>query len=208
MSYDANAAYNSGAGDSGQGIPGAWVPGQEMPGNGMPGGQGYGGPGYGGSGYGGEPRGASSPDDFSLPLYGASFGQAVKRFFKNYAKFSGRASRSEYWWATLFVALVQLIPYALLIIGVIMIIVEASTDPYGFAGPSGGSIALTAIGGSLMGLFWLAIIVPTIAMSWRRLHDAGFAGPFYLLSLTYVGGIVVFVMTLMPPKPEGQRYDA
>src|SRR6185312_8282818 len=36
------------------------------------------------------------------PLYGASFGQAIKRFFTKYATFSGRASRSEYWWVQLF----------------------------------------------------------------------------------------------------------
>lgn len=34
----------------------------------------------------------------SAPLYGASFPQAVSRFFRKYATFSGRASRSEYWW--------------------------------------------------------------------------------------------------------------
>ena len=32
------------------------------------------------------------------PLYGATLQQAVQRFFKKYAIFSGRASRSEYWW--------------------------------------------------------------------------------------------------------------
>ena len=37
----------------------------------------------------------------SQPLYGASIGQAITRFFKKYATFSGRASRSEYWWVYL-----------------------------------------------------------------------------------------------------------
>lgn len=32
------------------------------------------------------------------PYYGISFGGAVTRFFKKYATFSGRASRSEFWW--------------------------------------------------------------------------------------------------------------
>ncbi len=36
------------------------------------------------------------------------FGQAIKLFFINYAKFSGRASRSEFWWAFLFTSLVGL----------------------------------------------------------------------------------------------------
>jgi hypothetical protein len=36
------------------------------------------------------------PSPMSLPLYGATFGQALSRFFRSYARFSGRASRSEY----------------------------------------------------------------------------------------------------------------
>ena len=163
-------------------------------------------PGPGGQGFGGAPRGAASPDDLSLPLYGASFGQAVKRFFKNYTKFSGRASRSEYWWATLFCALIALVPDILLMIGVAMAVGSVANDPY--ASPSGAGIALIVIGGGLMAVFGLAVLVPSIAVAWRRLHDANFSGLFYLLNLTSIGGIVVLVMTIMPPKPEGQRFDA
>ncbi|MGO2034911.1 MAG: DUF805 domain-containing protein [Brevibacterium sp.] len=184
MSYDANSAYPTG--------PGAAAP--------------------GGPGFGAAPRGAASPEDLSLPLYGASFGQAVKRFFKNYTKFTGRASRSEFWWVALFGVLVSLIPYLLVIIGSVMMATSAaSMDPYSStattAAPSGPGMALMVIGGILLGLFALAMIVPTIAINWRRLHDAGFSGLFYLLTLTSIGGLVVFVMTLLPPKPEGQRYD-
>ncbi|TSI19732.1 DUF805 domain-containing protein [Brevibacterium aurantiacum] len=192
MSYDANSAYNAN--------------------NAYPAGSGAAGPGA--MGPGGQIRGAASPDDLSLPLYGASFGQAVKRFFKKYAKFSGRASRSEYWWAALFLFLIQLIPSILYSIGLGMTAGAASmaaADPYGAqmsAGPSGGALALTAIGGILMLLIGLAIIVPTLALSWRRLHDANFAGPFWFLSfIPGVGGIIVFVLMLLPSKPEGQRFD-
>lgn len=45
---------------------------------------------------------------FSEPLYGASFPQAVLRFFRKYATFSGRASRREYWWWVLANVLVSL----------------------------------------------------------------------------------------------------
>ncbi|MEY9260206.1 DUF805 domain-containing protein [Brevibacterium epidermidis] len=191
MSYDANAAYNSGA--PGQGVPGA-------------------GQGYGGQGFGGAPRGAASPDDLSLPLYGASFGQAVKRFFKNYVNFKGRASRSEYWFAALFVALLMIIPVILYSIGLVgMLTSLATADPYGMsasAGPSGGSIAMAAIGGILLGIIGLAVLLPQLAIAWRRLHDANFSGLLYLISLTGIGGIVVFVLMMMPSKPEGQRFDA
>lgn len=196
MSYDANAAYNSGAGDPGQGMPGA------------------GAPGYGGPGYGGAPRGAASPDDLSLPLYGASFGQAIKRFFKNYVNFKGRASRSEYWFAYLFVVLLMIIPGILYSIGLGMMAASAtamSADPYGMssaAAPSGGSIALTAIGGILMGLIGLAILLPQLSIAWRRLHDGNYPGPFWFLSLIPgIGGIITLILMLMPSKPEGQRFD-
>lgn len=49
------------------------------------------------------------------PLYGASFGKSVKRFFAKYAKFAGRASRSEFWW--FFVFLVMVVPYLVMTVG-------------------------------------------------------------------------------------------
>lgn len=188
MSYDANAAYNSGSGAPGQGTPGAGM-------------------GYGGQGFGGAPRGAASPDDLSLPLYGASFGQAIKRYFKNYVKFSGRASLSEFWFAYLFLILAGIIPYILAIAGSAVATVSASADPYN-AAPSGGAVALMAIGGILLGVFALATIIPTIAIISRRLHDGNFSALFILLWLTGIGSIVVLILCLLPSKPEGQRFDS
>ncbi|MCD1286592.1 MULTISPECIES: DUF805 domain-containing protein [unclassified Brevibacterium] len=185
MSYDANSAYPTGPGAAGPG----------------------------GQGFGAAPRGASSPEDLSLPLYGASFGQAVKRFFKNYTKFTGRASRSEYWFAYLFLLLLTIIPGILYSIGLGMIAATtsmASADPYGMqtAAPSGGAIALTAVGGILMLIIGLATIIPHLAIIWRRLHDGNFAGPFFFLSfIPGVGSIILLVLMILPSKPEGQRFD-
>lgn len=198
MSYDANNAYSAG--------PGANEPGSNGAGAYGPGVADYG-AGPGGFGPSAEIRGAASPEDLSLPLYGASFGQAIKRFFKNYVKFSGRASLSEFWFGYLFTALGALIPYLLLIVGLVMMSVSASADPSGFSGPSGTSLALIGIGGTLTGLFVLATIVPSIAVAWRRLHDANYSGLLYLLSLTGIGSIVLIVLYIMPSKSEGQRYD-
>ncbi|UVI35701.1 DUF805 domain-containing protein [Brevibacterium spongiae] len=187
MSYDANAAYNS---DS------------DVPGPGMPGGQGYDGLEYGGS-----PRGAASPDDLSLPLYGATFGQAVKRFFKNYVKFSGRASRSEFWFAYLFTILVGIIPMILGFAGSMIATLSASGDSYNSTPPAGAT-ALMATAGILLLVTFLATIIPYIAVCWRRLHDANLAGPFYFLLLIPFFGVIIFiVLMVMEPKPEGQRFD-
>lgn len=193
MSYDANAAYNSGA--PGQGAPGAA------------------GQGYGGQGFGGAPRGAASPDDLSLPLYGASFGQAVKRFFKNYVNFKGRASRSEYWFAALFVFLLLLIPGILSGIGAAQTLsaaagsIDPATGQMNSVAAGGGSV-LSMIGGTLSTLIGLALFIPQLAISWRRLHDANLAGPFWFLGLIpFVGGIILIVLMVLPSKPEGQRFD-
>ncbi|PRZ15620.1 DUF805 domain-containing protein [Nesterenkonia sandarakina] len=50
-------------------------------------------------------RTASDPR-LNEPLYGASLGQAIRRFFGKYAHFKGYASRSEYWWIQLFMAVI------------------------------------------------------------------------------------------------------
>ncbi len=169
----------------------------------------------------GEPfNGATDPEDLSRPLYGATFGQAIRRFLKNYAGFSGRASRSEYWWVALFSFLVTLIPLALYIIGVVMLAVASDNsstyddgfgDGYGSAAvaPAAGlGLTLLFVGLGLLIVIGLALLVPSIAISWRRFHDANFAGPFYFLSfIPYVGGLVVLVFMVLPPSPLGRRFD-
>lgn len=165
----------------------------------------------------GEPfNGASDPEDLTRPLYGATFSQAVKRFFKSYARFTGRASRSEYWWVALFSFLVMLLPLILYIAGAIVMGVTSSPSSYDYAtdsysyssGPSPAGIALLLIGAGLLLLITLGILVPSIAITWRRLHDANFAGPFYFLSLIpYVGGLILIVFTVMSSNPAGRRFD-
>ena len=172
-----------------------------------------------------QPLGASDPSDLTLPLYGATFGQAISRFFKNYANFSGRASRSEYWWAVLFQALVALVPSILFSVGLGSGIVWAASN----AGTSVGSDPLTGettegllepgvvnapgfgiawIGLAICVILWLAFLVPHLALTWRRLHDANLAGPFYFLNfIPSVGSIVLLVLVLLPPQPLGARFD-
>lgn len=167
---------------------------------------GYPAPGYGYAPYGAPraPRGAASPDDLSLPLYGATFGQAISRFFKKYATFSGRASRSEFWFAQLFLVLVQIVFFVLLGVVIAVTAVASASNPDGYliiAGVAAVPIILLVLSG-------LAVIVPSLAISWRRLHDANFAGPFWFLSLTSVGSIVVLVFTILPSNAEGERFDA
>ena len=145
---------------------------------------------------------ATHPDDAPTP--GVGFTQAVRLFFKKYAQFSGRASRSEFWWVALFTAIVTLALYlpglVLATIGGVMI-AESST--------ASGGVIMLIIGIVLIGLmliFSLAILVPSIAIAVRRLHDANFSGFFYLLSLVGLS-IVVLVMNVLDSNPAGQRFD-
>ena len=136
----------------------------------------------------------------SQPLYGANIGQAVSRFFRKYATFSGRASRGEFWWVWVALVLVNLV---LVIVFAFTMSATGTPNEMGGLNPSGAGIAVLVV----WGIIELAIIVPTIALSVRRLHDANFAGWWYLLHLTSVGGMVVLVLNLLPSNPTGARFD-
>lgn len=56
-------------------------------------------------------------------------------------------------------------------------------------------------------LWGLALIVPHLALTMRRLHDANFSGWFILLGLIPAGAFVIFIFTLIPSNPAGVRYD-
>lgn len=139
----------------------------------------------------------------SQPLYGATLGQAVSRFFKKYATFTGRASRSEFWWWFLVNSVVGLVLYILmLVLGAGGATIDATT---GASTPGPGFV----VGIVLSGIWFLATIVPWLALVWRRFHDTNRSGAFYFLSLIpFVGGIIVLVMLALPSDPAGARFDA
>jgi uncharacterized membrane protein YhaH (DUF805 family) len=124
--------------------------------------------------------------------YGISFIDAIKRGFKKYATFSGRASRSEYWWW----ALLSNIGYVVLLAPAYVLGITTSSD----GGRTPGAAAIPLI--ILMVIFCLAIIVPTLALTVRRLHDAGFSGWLALLMLVpYLGGLIILIFTVLPSLP-------
>lgn len=150
----------------------------------------------------------------SQPLYGATFMQALKRYFKKYARFSGYASLSEFWWAQLGIGLIGLVLSIPLMIGYFAMIASAVSASATYeSGMSTGATAGMGVGGVflilgaiLSGLFSLAIIVPSLAITSRRLHDAGFSAWFMLLYLVpSVGSLIVLVLTILPTKPEARR---
>ncbi|MGT2461300.1 DUF805 domain-containing protein [Sinomonas atrocyanea] len=138
------------------------------------------------------------------PWYGAPFKAAVQRVFKKYATFTGRASRAEYWWWALVSVVVWTVLNIITTLGSLS--APSSANGYTYTSPTPGPLAI--VGSILMVVWGLAVIVPTLALTVRRLHDVNMSGWMVLLGLIpFVGGIVVLVFTLLGPKPEGQRFD-
>lgn len=154
-----------------------------------------------------QPYGQLAEVPLSQPLYGATIGQAVRRFFKKYATFTGRASRAEFWWWYLVSTLVSFVLSAINRL---------------FAGPQPlppttqdqlnqyvSDVVAWSLRGSVLGLIWgVATLVGVLALSTRRLHDTNRSGWWYLIILIpIVGAIILIVFWASEPKPEGQRYD-
>lgn len=122
------------------------------------------------------------------------FVEAIKSFYQNYATFSGRSSRSAYWWVALYTFIVFLIPYLFLYFQLIN---------YQLNGGGEISVALAV----WCGLFWLANLLPNLALSVRRMHDIGKGGGWIFINcVPLIGGIWFLVLTLMPSEPYENRF--
>jgi uncharacterized membrane protein YhaH (DUF805 family) len=136
------------------------------------------------------------------PLRGASFGQAVSRFFRKYATFSGRASLSEYWWWALATFLVYVI------LGGGTFVVGLMTGELNDAGDEFLLGPIASVGIGLLLLWFFATLVPQLALAVRRLHDANITGWAVLVRLLpSLGDTILFVLTILPPNPAGERFD-
>ncbi|MCM1482879.1 MAG: DUF805 domain-containing protein [Muribaculaceae bacterium] len=138
------------------------------------------------------------------------FTQAVKSVFSKYATFSGRASRSEYWYFVLFNVIVGVV--FCIIGGVTMSDVSAIADN---ASDSSNPVSMMSAVVStmpgwlavLMGLYQLLIILPSLAVSVRRMHDIGKGGGWIFISLVpFIGGIWFFVLTLIGSQYGPNRF--
>jgi uncharacterized membrane protein YhaH (DUF805 family) len=155
------------------------------------------------------PTGPNGEPPLWAPWYGISFGKAVGRFFKKYATFSGRASRSEFWWWYLANVIVGIVLGILYAIG----FATSERSTVSMSSATSASVqstvtqpsALFVIVGILSLLWFLAIIVPSLALGWRRLHDANLSGALWIIAIFV--NIVGLVFGLLPSNPEGARFD-
>ncbi|MDO5500063.1 MAG: DUF805 domain-containing protein [Propionibacteriaceae bacterium] len=139
------------------------------------------------------------------PRPAVGFVDAGKLFFKNYAVFHGRASRSEFWWVQLWgliLGIILTIPLVVLIAGGVQSGSSSATSGFTAGLMAWLSIAATA---------YLGLVVPSLSLQVRRLHDAGFSGfftLFHLMSWLYgLTGLVPLIMCAMASSPSGVKYD-
>lgn len=104
-----------------------------------------------------------------------------KKVLKNYAVFDGRAGRKEFWYFVLFNFLIS--------IGIGLV----------------GSII--GVRSTLVALYSLAVLVPSIAVGVRRLHDAGYSGWFVLLGLIpFLGAIIMIIFAVQKSQSGSNKY--
>ncbi len=112
-----------------------------------------------------------------------SFVESVKEYFIRWNDFKTRSSRSEYWWATLFVA------FASYFVGFAAGFLISFTFSYvGFSAD-----VTTIIVGIAVLVMQIFIYIASTALVVRRLHDVDKSGWWYLIILTIVGIIPLFV---------------
>ena len=113
------------------------------------------------------------------------FQTSVKTCFKKYAIFSGRASRSEFWWFVLFGFLGGIITW---IIDVMI---------FNYPAEANGPASL---------IFSVILILPSFAVGARRLHDTDKTGWWQLLWITIIGGLLIIIWQATLGEKKKNRY--
>ena len=142
------------------------------------------------------PQQLGTPEFSPRPQQMMGFMDALTTVLRNkYGTFSGRASRSEYWWSYLGIAVISMV---LQIIGIV------------------GGLALGSVNEGLGALFGLvafagllALLIPSLAVNVRRLHDTGKSGWMLLILLIpCIGFILWLVWMIEDGQPHVNAYGA
>ena len=107
-----------------------------------------------------------------------SFIEAIKSGFSNYFTFSGRASRSEYWYWVLYGFLLSFVV---------------------------GYIGVPPIVSSITSL---VLLIPGLAVFWRRMHDLDKSGAWFFIAFTGVGGILLLVWACSKGTSGSNRFGS
>jgi uncharacterized membrane protein YhaH (DUF805 family) len=105
---------------------------------------------------------------------------------KKYATFSGRSRRKEYWFFALFN----------IIISIVLTIVDTLF----------GTMSVETGLGLLSGIYSLAVLIPSVAVSIRRLHDIGRSGWWLLIAFIPLLGVLVLLVFMLQDSKEENEY--
>jgi len=108
-----------------------------------------------------------------------SFGNSIATCFRKYAEFKGRASRAEYWWFVLFAILAYI---------------------------AAGIVATALENAAPTVLLLLGLLLPSLSVAVRRLHDTGRPGWWYLIAFVPFGSIVLIVFLAQPGEANANQY--
>ena len=110
---------------------------------------------------------------------------AIDKAFRNYFNFSGRSNRSEFWYFFLFILIGNFLTHLI------------DTYIIGYHPEEMGIVS---------GIFFLATAIPQLSLTFRRLHDTGKSGWWFLLSFSIIGIIPLFVWWCSTSDPKKNRY--
>lgn len=106
--------------------------------------------------------------------------EEYKKMWKNYAVFDGRSTRRDYWMAVLYNFVISLL---------VAVISGAIKMPL------------------LAAIYSIAVIIPSLAMAWRRFHDTNRSGLWFFIGLVpLVGWIIELIILIQPSVDENNQY--
>ena len=131
-----------------------------------------------------------------------SFPESIKICLKGYANFNGRGRRSEFWWFYLLCIIINAV-----LIGIIFAFITYDCS-YGYHYyicvpiiSTGGKIYL-----GFYALFDIAILIPLLAASTRRLHDIGYSGFYNFIWFVPFGIFFLIYLWAVDSKPGANIY--
>lgn len=117
-----------------------------------------------------------------------TFGQSISRCFSKYCTFTGRASRSEYWWWILFTAIIGL-----------LFGIPSGLQSIHESSPSGLPVISYIVSAVLF--------LPSLGVLFRRLHDTGKSGWWWLIGfIPVVGTIILIIFCCQPSQTFPNQY--
>jgi uncharacterized membrane protein YhaH (DUF805 family) len=122
------------------------------------------------------------------------FSYFLRGLWKNYARFQGRARRTEYFGYNLFWTLIL----------IVLLFADGLISTLYFGMYAGNEEAFTPI---LSFIYYILTLVPGISITVRRLHDQNTSGWFYLITFVpYIGGIILLIVMFRDSRRESNKH--